>query len=131
MKYPKTTREQNRACKLSDENIADIRFMYGTGESIASLARKFDVSWTAIKRWVNEDYRVKCIKSSSLWYKLNPPTDEQKKKYKRTHRENKIEDFGKDIKKYYSEKVQTWRENNRDKIIARRKELKALKECRP
>lgn len=71
MKYPKFTREQNLACKLSGEDIACIRWEFSMGATKASLARKFKVSEPAIRYWVDEVFRQSQLKRPNT-YKATP-----------------------------------------------------------
>jgi hypothetical protein len=41
--------EGNGRAKLTEENVVDIRRRHASGEKVASLAREFGVSWTAVK----------------------------------------------------------------------------------
>jgi len=47
-KYVKLTKEQNRKCKLTDEQLVDIRARYKSGEPKKSIARDYGVTPEAI-----------------------------------------------------------------------------------
>lgn len=67
MKYPRYTREQNLACKLSDADIVSIRRDYETAlVTTRALAEKYKVSQTTIMYWVSEDYRTKSCDRSGI-----------------------------------------------------------------
>jgi len=48
IEYPKYTREQDNRCKLTDEQILEIR---SKREGIFKCAKKFNVSVSTINRW--------------------------------------------------------------------------------
>ena len=58
MRFPKYTREQNLACKLTDNDIANIRSDYSNGLfSSYKLANMYKVHQSTIWYWVSESYR--------------------------------------------------------------------------
>ncbi len=57
--FPKYTREENLACKLSDEQITEARERRKTGESYPSIAQDFKVTPQAIFYWCLSDYERK------------------------------------------------------------------------
>lgn len=48
MEYKKLTKEQNRRCKLTDEQLVDIRARYMSGEPKKSIAQDYGVTPEAI-----------------------------------------------------------------------------------
>ena len=50
--FPRFTREQNRACKLTDEKIAMIPKLHKKGFSQRQIAKMFNVGKTTIARWL-------------------------------------------------------------------------------
>ena len=62
--YPRYKREQDLRCKLMDKDIDFIRTHYQEGDleyGQRALSRMFNVSRSAIRRWVDEDYRIKSV----------------------------------------------------------------------
>ena len=53
--YPYYTREEKLSCKLSDDDILEIRHSRQKGESVNSLAKRFDVVTSTIYRWLLSD----------------------------------------------------------------------------
>jgi hypothetical protein len=90
-KYPRYTREQNRACKLSDEQIQSIPGLVSDGYSLAHIARMYGVGSGAIKYWL-----------------MTP--EERKEK----HRQNRLK-YGNCNKKTKEEKAEIWRETKKRK----------------
>lgn len=79
VKYPLYTREQNLACKLSDEDIANIRKDYQTGlYSSRKLAKKYGVAQVTIIYWVNEKNRRYCIDRKKQKSPYNPELRKRK-----------------------------------------------------
>lgn len=63
MKYPRYTREQKLSCKLTEEDIENIRRDFKSGLlGIRELGRKYKVRHYAILYWTNEDFRQREIK---------------------------------------------------------------------
>ena len=78
--FPKMTREENQACKLTDENIADIQARHGQGEGYATIAKDYNVTPQAIYYWclasdrrkaMNKEHNLKAppITSNPAWHK--------------------------------------------------------------
>ena len=57
IEFPRYTRDENLVCKLNDADIEYIRYRYKKGDSRKKLMEIFDVSYTTISRWTDEDYR--------------------------------------------------------------------------
>lgn len=56
IKYPRYAREQNLACKLTDEDIKKIKILYNErGWLKVKIAEKFNVSCSAIGYWLMSD----------------------------------------------------------------------------
>jgi len=51
MKYPLYTREQSKSCKLTDDQIKEIRRLYKEGIKRSELARIYGVAHSTIKIW--------------------------------------------------------------------------------
>lgn len=51
----KLPRELNLACKLSPEDIQEIRDLYSQGNSSRFIAKKFRLSKTTVLYWVHDD----------------------------------------------------------------------------
>src|SRR3990167_1489568 len=66
IKYPKYTREQNLACKLTDKQIADIRRKKSQGYKIKKLMSLYKVCKGTILYWTSEETRKKSIARSSI-----------------------------------------------------------------
>ena len=78
MKYPRYTREQNLACKLTDEDISLIRKSYKRGvwgHGQGALAKKFNVTKKAIRYWISEEHRKKYLEQAEKWLKDNGRID--------------------------------------------------------
>ena len=58
--------------KLTKEQIEEIRKLYSEGNKIVELSRKYNVSKTTIRYYVNEDYKKKILKSNVAWFKKLP-----------------------------------------------------------
>ena len=128
MIYPHYTREQNLVCKLSDEDIINIRKDYQNAlNSTRKLAIKYNVSQPTIMYWVSEEYRRKAIASAIRWkkgrkgkgYEYRPELLERKAKLqpeflvwrynknkelqadKEKRKENYSKKYREDQKKYY------------------------------
>jgi len=75
MEYPKYTRKQNKAIKLQEVDIAEIKKLYTEGHTIASIAKKFKVVKSTPRRYLfPEEARLH---------------DEQTKKWQKEHRDKK------------------------------------------
>ncbi len=186
IKFPKYSREENRACKLLDAEIKEIQWRGRSGESYKELAEYYGVSRTTIYYWCLSDerraeYGKKRREATTprpydpAWYKeyrkrkkeVKPeliayerqwgkelkekrPNYEESlkkasKKYYWTHRDvrrkkdkkyqlanlDKFRAYNKKRREKDPERVRELQRaayhRNRDKIIARRKELRQLK----
>ena len=50
-KFPKYTREENRACKLTDNQISEIQSRREKGEIYSSIARDYGITPQAVFYW--------------------------------------------------------------------------------
>ena len=57
MLYPRYTREQSARCKVSDEDIEEIKKRRLLGETARSIAEDFGVSWSLIYYWGDPNKR--------------------------------------------------------------------------
>lgn len=55
IKFPRYTRKENRACKLNDKQICEIRMRRANGEPYTKIAKDYDVSSRAIWYWCLSD----------------------------------------------------------------------------
>ena len=86
MKYPRLSRKDSLACKLTESQIALIMLLYEDGVSQRSLARMFLVNRCTIVYWVNDDFREKHKAKKRAKIKSNDPTRETCKLHKRRRR---------------------------------------------
>jgi len=88
MEYPKLKPELDRRRKLMPEDIENIRSRYERGESIAFLAKCFEVCKSTILYWVDENYRLNMLKRTAKhnaeYKKRNP--DKHRQSCKQTMR---------------------------------------------
>lgn len=64
MKHPKFTREENRACKLNDEQIEQVQMLRKQGRSYQNIADQFNMSLQGIRWWcLTEDQRKEITKN--------------------------------------------------------------------
>ena len=81
LKYPRYSKKENLACKLTEEDIEEVRFRRSAGESAASLARRFNVCVDTIYVWTNDEYRKRKREANVELQKLNPLDRETANKY--------------------------------------------------
>lgn len=55
LEHPRLTREENRACKLTDEQIMEMKTRRANGDSYAEIARDYGVSSPAVYYWCLDD----------------------------------------------------------------------------
>lgn len=67
MKHPKFTREENRACKLTDKQIDEIKTRRLHGESYPNIAKDYNITVQAVYYWClsDEDRKEKNKKNNS------------------------------------------------------------------
>ena len=72
MEFPKLPYNLNRNRKIMDYEDIAIKKLFAEGKTIAYLSRKFGVTWTTIKKHVDEKYRKQSVKASveahKKWY---------------------------------------------------------------
>ena len=113
MEYPRYTRDQNLACKLSDKDILNIKSEYSLGNiSQRALAKKYGVAQTVICYWVNEEYRKKSLERRKKY------PNQRGSAYKTLSRKLKImpryrEYMREADKKYYKKHAERCREYKR------------------
>ena len=77
MKFPKMHRDDWNSVKLTLKDIDQIRDLHNNGYSNSYLAEMFNVTWSTIRRWVdeefrqymleyNQEYRKKCLESEKF-----------------------------------------------------------------
>ena len=66
MRYPRYTREENLSCKLSDDDIKEIRRRRQDGESCRTIAEDFPVSIGTVWNWgLDEKSRIEILEKRS------------------------------------------------------------------
>jgi len=98
MKYPRYTKKQDARCKLSKNDIKAIQVMYEQGIKREDLASRYKVSISAIRYWVDDEYRRKTIKGNAkreiAWQENNKELAlAKKRKAKRKKRETQREEI--------------------------------------
>jgi len=116
--FPRFTREQNRACKLSSEDLIEIREMLDNGESKSSIADYFGVNWATIHYWSKTDeerkeYSRKVYETKDKKYNSNP----EKLKKERERKRRKKELFPDEFREYNNFSIQKWRKKYPKKAI--------------
>ena len=87
IKFPRYTREENRACKLSDAQILEIQKRRKRGETKEEIADDYDVTASAIYYWcLSPERRGELIRNQ----KRKKMSDEYKKKYAKEYRQRKF-----------------------------------------
>ena len=78
----KLTREQSKGCKLTDNDIYNIRREYEMCHNYSLLGRVYGVSASAIMYWVKEGCRQESLRCSTEYAKKmrESLTDDQRKK---------------------------------------------------
>ncbi len=109
IKYPKYSKDQNLSCKLNEEDIAYIRYRYKSGDSITKLAEIFDVTYSTIKYWVDEDFRQKQLIRPKVYQKNKIINSKQHFKY--IQRKLKIQPI---LREYLLEKDRQYRKTHRE-----------------
>jgi len=59
MNYPKYTREQNKNCKLTEEDIRQIRTLAGQGMKKNAIAKELNMPYNVIWYWLLPDEKRK------------------------------------------------------------------------
>lgn len=59
----------NKSRKVSDETKAEIRKKFEDGAKIAHLSQEYHISWTGIKRIVDEDYAQRMREYNKIYCK--------------------------------------------------------------
>jgi hypothetical protein len=57
---------------MEKEQVAEIRKLYSEGSKIIDLSRKYKVSTTTIRYYVNEDYKKYVLQQNVQWFKKLP-----------------------------------------------------------
>lgn len=121
--YPKFTREENKSCKLTTNDIKEIRESFKQGQSITNLSKFYSVSRPTIRYWVNEEFRGKSIAKAIAYNKIiKRPSG--KKKYVQDWKQRK----GIEYEKYlYITGCKSWIsyiENHKEELNAQRVKYK-------
>ena len=111
-KVPKIPRELNDACKLTDENISEIRQLYSQNVSLNNIAKKFNVGRKAIYYWTHEEYRQRVNHTERRTFR----TREAIIKTQNRCRSKRKKLFKKDVLKYKAEALSKWRKANKNKM---------------
>jgi len=105
--YPKFTREQKLSCKLSDNDILEIRELNKSGYSSREIGELFGVSSTTVLRWLKSDEKRR-EDDKKLYENYGKFADKKVRKGKFTEKDRMIRKekiLGSDtVKKYYKEK---------------------------
>ena len=119
-KYPTFSRKENKACKLTDQNIIEIKefykqkvknYKYKT-ELYKDLAEKYNVSPLTIKYWCDSNFqeatkKLSRKKSKQMW-KENPEVVKKRiREYKKEWRARKPEwkKYNNDVAGFYNKQV--------------------------
>jgi len=105
--YPKFTRQENKACKLSEEQIRDIKDFFNSNRQrynsdkalYIELGKKYNVHYQTIHYWCKKEYRKSVIKVSS---------EKNKRKWKESP------DL---VKAEMRRKKADWRKRKADKLV--------------
>ena len=122
MKFPRLTRKQNKACKLTDSQIQEAKDRHSEGESYAAIARDYNVTAQAIYYWVLPD---------DVRNERTAKRNEKRKNLDRTpfdykeYRERKKEIHGDELKEYENKTSKNWRKQNKEKVKKYSKEYDA------
>lgn len=73
----KLTKAQKLNCKLTEEQIEEVRKLYNEGNSQGFIAKKYKLSKSSIHYWVNDEYRKRANKRAIKHHRENPPTREE------------------------------------------------------
>ena len=111
MKFPRYTREENLKCKLTDEQIKQIRARRKQGDSYQTIANDYGVSAPAIHYWCISDQARKEIIQKR--YRKHG-TKRNHKDYFKQYRERKKELYP-ELSDYELETTLTYRKNNPEK----------------
>lgn len=113
-KYPRYTREESNACKLTDENIKEIQVNYEKGKTILELSKIFNVTGFAIRYWVKPEFRKRMLEYCKKWRKENPPSKEnaliRNKKFK-----IRKKNISKNYKLFLAITNKIWKKKNKEK----------------
>lgn len=96
-KYPKFNREENRSCKLSDEEIKQIRSDYRVCvdqgvpkmKAYKEIGKKYKVHYNTIRYWCDPKVKERTIKTSIK--RLKNASEEEKEKWRKRANERKRE----------------------------------------
>src|SRR3990167_6907248 len=81
--YPRYTREQNKAIKLLDKDIKEIKELYAQGYPISYIAKKFNVAKSTPRRYLFPEEAKLLDKKRSEWQKVNKDTARTYKNYRK------------------------------------------------
>lgn len=113
LKYPKLTRKENRACKLSNEEIKEIRELHSEGVSLTKLSKMFKISLSTIYYWTNETYRLRNLEKAKERIKIDHLINhlkyrEQSRKYVRRWKKERPQ-----FRNYLRHYKYIWKKKNR------------------
>jgi len=111
-KYPKFTREQSKACKLSDRQIEDIPRLLKRGETRSEIAKKYGVTFPCINYWCMspEERKERNKKSHLKWGKIQ--TKEEHSAYSTDIYRRKRKMMPKEIRKYAGQINKAYKERD-------------------
>src|SRR3972149_2444328 len=96
--------------KLTPQQIKEIRELHSNGESIKRLAKKYDVNFTTIYYWIDDDIRkrrtnetIRSFRKRSFWKRKK--VYKSRKEYIRNYRN----------KRYHKDKVYREKEKKRSR----------------
>lgn len=92
IKYPRYTREQSLACKLTDKDIKEIRRLNKLGLTRKEIAKIFNVSRTLVSYWLlsNEARKARNRRQYLLYDKSRDIKDKYKRQLRSINRKYRI-----------------------------------------
>ena len=93
MPYPRLDREEKLSCKLSCDDIEQIKKEYAKGHTIRNIASSFSVSWSTIQYWVDPLVRMRTIQRTGARTKFLWDNDPLYRKKQITHNTKKLKNY--------------------------------------
>lgn len=103
MKYPSYSKSEALNCKITEENIEEIKTLRKEGYSVAELSKKFDVSTHTIYYWLKTDEERKLLNYRPERNRRTPEQRAINRKTKKKSIDRKILLMGDDYYQYKRE----------------------------
>jgi len=114
VKFPKFTRKEDDRCKLSDQDIKEIKERHKQGESYASLGRIFGVTPPAIYYWCKTNKQRRETSKKNYERNVLNGTTFNDKEYQKTYRKKRLK-LHPETREYEKEMSCSYKKENPEK----------------